>query len=117
MNLQLVTGASWGRGKGLEDLKPSSKMGDPFHESRPAHGPLPRALPRSGGLLETSAFGEVVGQQLRLRFGDGGKALLEYLGDPPVELLARALQERLVGDRVRERMLERVLEIGEQAAS
>ena len=72
---------------------------------------LRRSLPRPQACLEPvadrlfgqSRLGEVVPQQLWLRLGDLWEPGLEHLGDPPMELLSLALDERVI---------ERILEEG-----
>src|SRR6185295_12535062 len=54
--------------------------------------------------------------QLRLALDPLGKLLPEHVEDPPVELLARALEQRLVRRLLHERVLERVRRLRRLAA-
>jgi hypothetical protein len=59
----------------------------------------------------------MMGEHLRFCLRSGGKAFAQHRGDPAVELLASALQERLVGGIPHERMLEGVDSIRRCAAT
>ena len=70
--------------------------------------PLPRPLPVADRLLREPRLRVVVRQQLGLRLDDLGKLRLQHLGNALVVLLPRALEQRLIGRLLDQRMLEDV---------
>ena len=55
--------------------------------------------------------------QFRLGLADIGRPLFKHLGDPGVALLARRLEQRLVGRVLDQRVLEGVGGVGRRAAA
>ena len=83
-------------------------MADRFALRRSLPRPQPRLEPVADRLLGQARLGEVVGEQLRLRLGGLREPRLQHLGDPPVELLPLALDQRVVQRVFEEGVLEDV---------
>jgi hypothetical protein len=59
----------------------------------------------------------VIGEQLRLGFGNSRKPLFEHVRDARVQLLALRLEQRLVGGVLNQGVLETVDGVGRTAAA
>ena len=77
---------------------------------------LTRTLPVRDGLGPEAGFCVMMGYQLRLGLGNVGKLRRQHLGNMLMILLARALQERLVGGILDEGVLEDLLAARRQTA-
>ena len=83
-------------------------MADRFGDRRSLPRPLPCLQPVVDGLLGQARLGEVVGEQFRLRLDGLRELRLQHLGDPPVELLPLALDQRVVQRVLEQGVLEDV---------
>ena len=90
-------------------------MLDGFEMGRALERPLARALPVGQGLSPKSRFGVVVGQQFGLRRDGVGKLRLQHLRNVLMVLLARALEQGLIGDVLDQGVLEEVRRLRRQA--
>ena len=102
--------------QGLEQLQPLGEVTDRFHIGRALAGSLPCLLPVGNGLLDEARLGVVMGQQLRLGLDGLGKLLLQHLGNLLVILLPFALEQRLIGGVLNQRMLEEIVRLRRQPA-
>ena len=115
LQAQLVQAALRGLGQRVEERQPLGEVTDRFDIGRALHGAEPGPLPVTHGGRTEAGLREVMGEQLGLRFDGFGKPLDQYLRDPLVILLPVALQQRLIGGILNERMPERVDDVGGQA--
>ena len=65
---------------------------------RAFHGTLAGPLPVGDGLGVKTRLRVVLREQCRLGLHRHWKPLLEYLDNPPMDLLPRAMQQRLIRD-------------------
>src|SRR5947209_5973284 len=86
-----------------------------FAERRSLPRPPPRQEPEADGLLGQARLGEVVGEQLRPRLGGLRESRFQRLADPAVELLALALDQRVVQRIFKKGVLEKIRATGRSA--
>ena len=103
-------------GQMLEHVEPSGEVCDGFRIRRSFVSTLARVLPVTDGLLNQARLGAMVGEQFGLDLGRLRKSLGKHLSDPLMELLASALQQRMVGRLLDQRMLEGVDRVRRGAA-
>ena len=72
------------------------QVADGLDLRRPFSRPQPRLQPVPGALLGQARLGEVMGEQLRPRLGGLRELRFQHFGDPPMELLALPLDQRVV---------------------
>ena len=84
------------------------QVADGLDLRRPFSRPQPRLEPVPGALLGQARLGEVMGEQLRPRLGRLRELRFQHFGDPPVELLALSLDQRVVQGVFEQRVLEDV---------
>jgi hypothetical protein len=81
----------------VRQLDRLAEMGDSFFEGGAPHGLVPSlAPPFDRGIVEPG-LGEVMRQHLGLGCGDGPEVIAQGLGHDPVQHLAPALQQILIG--------------------
>ena len=108
LEVDLVVVAGRSLGKCREKIEAFGEVGDGFCVGRAIIGAQARLVPVRYGIIDQSALGCMMGKHLRLRLRSVGKAFAEDRGDPAVELLAPALQQRRVGGIPHQCMLEGV---------
>ena len=113
--LQLL-GVAFGRLCEVHDERQSFRqVADRLDVRRPLPRPQPRLQPVADALLGQARLGEVMGEQLRPRLGGLRELRFQHLGDPPVELLSLALDQRVVQGILEQRVLEDVAAAGRPA--
>ena len=90
-------------------------MADGLDLRRPFSRPQPRLQPVRGALLGQARLAEVMGEQLRPRLGRLRELRFQHVGDPPMELLALSLDQRVVQGVLEQRVLEDVGAAGRPA--
>ena len=83
-------------------------MSDRLRVRRARHGALARDLPVADGQFDQSGLRVVMRYDFRLLLRDVGKALYQRIADALVVAAAGALEKRLVGGVLHERVLEGV---------
>ena len=104
-----------GLGEMAEGPERLLQVGDGLAVGRPRHGPEPRLAEIGDRLLPQLPAQGVVGQPLDLLGEALGREPLDGLDDAGVQGAPPLLEQALVGHLVGERVLERVLEVGEEA--
>ena len=89
-------------------------MIDSLDVGRTLGGALACLLPIGNGLSDKTRFGVVMGDQLGLRLDGFSKSFLQHLRNLSVVLLARTLQQRLIGRILNECMLEEIARLRQQ---
>ena len=94
--------------QGLEQLNPSGEVAYGFHIGRAVAGLLACPLPVGHRLLVAARRGVVMCQQFGLCRNDLRKSGFQHLGNALVVVLARTLQQRLIGDILDQCVFEEV---------
>jgi hypothetical protein len=88
-----------------------------FHVGTAASGQLACAAPVRNRPSRQARLGKMLRQHFRLSLTDVREFLFQRLGDAGVQLLAPALEHRLVGSVLNQRMLEGVGRLGRRATA
>jgi hypothetical protein len=99
-----------------DEIEGASHMADGLLVRRPLRGALARSLVVPNRLRDQPRLIVVSRNHLGLGGDALGEALLQHLGDARVQLLARALEQRLVRRLLDQRVLEGVRRRGRLAA-
>ncbi len=92
-------------------------MGYGLRQCHTLHRQFAGGLPERNGGLGEPRLSEMMGQHLRLGSHDVGMAGLDHAGDLAVQLLSAALQQRVVGRVLHQRVLEGVDGVGRRATT
>jgi len=103
---EFLLGASGSVGQRLQQLQALAEVTDRFHVRRSLDGSFPGVQPVRQGLFHETRLGVVMRQQLGLSVFGFGKALFQRPGDLLVILLPLALEQRLIGCILDQRMLK-----------
>ena len=101
----------------FKEVQAVSRLRNRFHHAGAFHRLASGPLPIHDCLLDQAGLGKMVGKQLGTRLRKVGEPLFEHLGDAGVQLLALALEQRLVRHVLHQGMLEGVGGIGRRAAA
>ena len=103
-----MLGALGGVWQSFEQIQPLAEVTDRLYVGRALAGSLPCPLPIRDRLLNQSSLGVMMGKEFRLRFLDVRETRFQHLRNLLVILLAFALEQRLIGRVLNQRMLEEV---------
>ena len=117
LQLELLLRTSGVVRQAFKEVQAVSRLRDRLHHARSVPPTGERPLPIHDCLLDQAGLGKMVGKQLGTRLRKVGEPLLERLGDAGVQLLALALEQRLVRHVLHQGMLEGVGGIGRRAAA
>jgi hypothetical protein len=92
-------------------------MGSGLGKGHALQRQLARGLPKPNGGFGKARSGEMMGQDLRLGGPDVREALLDHAGDLAVQRLPAALQQRVIGGVLHQRVLEGVDSIRRRAST
>src|SRR5262249_55101403 len=104
LQCEFLVRAFGGVRQGFEQLQSPGEMTDRLHIGRALARALSGFLPVRNSLLLEPRFGVMVSQQFRLGLDCLGKLLLQDLSNLLMQLLAAALQQRLIGRVLNQRM-------------
>ena len=102
---------------GAKHLQPLGEVCGRLQIGRSLERPLARALPVGHGFAGASCLGVVTGEQLGLGLDDLGELLSRISAIRACDLLAPALEQRLVGGVLDQGVLEAVGRLGRRAAA
>jgi hypothetical protein len=111
---KLVRGAHRGIRHAGEHSQPLPEMADGFRMGRPLEGALAGPLPVADRLSVEPCLRVMVRQPFGLRRHVVGALGLEHLRNALMDLLPRALEQRLIGRLLNEGVLEGVFPLGKQ---